>query len=96
MPQQLLKATTSAEQTAPFAVNGERPTFIAVGTYAAGEDATLEINSGTLATPVWETCIVEGTTQVLDEQNTILTIYGTGHYRFNKDATVGAAGIAKA
>lgn len=86
----LIANTTSAEASPPFTVNKERETLVSTGTYVDGEDATLQI----LAAGSWVNVIVEGTTQVLDEQNTVLTVYGRGTYRFNKDATASAAGVA--
>lgn len=85
----LIAATTAAATSAQFVVNEDRPTFVALGTYVDGEDATLEVWNGT----AWVSVIVEGTTQVLDEQNTVLTVYGRGIYRFNKDASAAAAGV---
>lgn len=85
----LLANTTLAVASDAFVVNTDRPTFIASGTYVDGEDATLQI----LSEGTWVNVIIEGTTQVLDEQNTVLTIYGRGTYRFNKDATSSAAGV---
>lgn len=92
MSQVLLPNTTTAVASRTFEVTGERTTLIATGTYVDGEDATLQIYDGTS----WVNTIVEGTTQVLDEQNTVLTVYGRGKYRFNKDATASAAGVAEA
>ena len=91
MAQILLPKVTGAAQSRTVEVTSERSTFVATGTYADGEDATLQIYDGT----AWVNVIVEGTTQVLDEQNTVLTVYGRGKYRFNKDATVAAAGVAE-
>jgi len=85
----LIAATTNAASSAEFVVNEDRPTFVALGAYAAGEDATMQVWNGT----AWVDVIIEGTTQVLDEQNTVLTVYGRGTYRFNKDATASAAGV---
>lgn len=83
-------ADTTAEAWSPaFAVNKNGETFTTTGTYASGEDATLQIYNGS----AWVNVIVEGTTQVLDEQNTVLTIYGRGTYRFHKEATASAAGV---
>lgn len=90
----LIANTTSADTSSPFQVTGERTTFIATGTYAATEDATLQVSPDGGTT--WINVVEAAVTKVLDEENTVMTVYGRGLYRFNKGTSVAASGVAVA
>lgn len=95
MTQEILAATTSAAQSSSFDVGGRpdqigRATVMAIG-IAGAENADIQFSHD--AGTTWTDLFEAGSQIRLTATNNMVTIYGPGVFRIDKEATAGATSI---
>lgn len=93
MAKTLLAPQTGAGASSQFKVsseqNGQRPVSVIATGLAGAENADLQVN----ANDVWQDVFQDSAQVRLTATNNMVTVYGPGLYRVDKEATAGAAGI---
>lgn len=92
MSETLLTATTDADQSDPVSVQGAKLpyTFHCAPLLAGAEKATVQFRGGN---GTWYNLYIEGALQEITATNGMITVFGHGQFRIDKDATAGATGV---
>ena len=91
---QIITETTDADQSKPISVSsGDLVTFALTGTYGATEYADVQYTDDGGST--WSDLYQDGSQVRLSTVNNMVTVYGPGIFRVDKDATSASAGVRR-
>lgn len=88
----LLTATTDADQSDPVAIKGAKSpyTFHCAPPLAGTEEAQIQYLGGN---GTWYDLQLDGSEVKMTASHRMVTLYGPGVFRVDKDATAGATGV---